>query len=97
MSRDLPPGRWVLTDSRGVPVPGVTVTSVELRRKPEQPSGIGDIHCTIPAGEPLAKVLPAGEPLVSTWWVCPRCSYQQRGGPPGKCMFNAEPADCPLA
>ena len=27
----LNPGSWVFTDSRGVPVPGFTVTSVKLR------------------------------------------------------------------
>lgn len=46
--------------------------------------------------ETLAKVLPAGGPLVTTWWTCTRCRYQQRGGPPEHCMFNAEPIDCPL-
>lgn len=50
----LPSGLWVLTDSHGVPVPGVTVTSVELHREPEQPSGIGDVRCTLPSGGPPA-------------------------------------------
>lgn len=50
----------------------------------------------IEAAETLVKVLPAGGPLVSSWWTCTRCGYQQNGGPPPHCMFNAEPADCPL-
>lgn len=42
--------------------------------EPEQASGIGDIHCTIPAGEPLAKVLPAGGPLLGQG-KCWSCGY----------------------
>jgi len=43
----------------------------------------------------LAKVLPAGEPMVATWWTCSICGFSQRGGPPARCQFNAEPSNCP--
>ena len=89
MSHDLPPGRWLLTDSCGVPVPGVTVTSVKLRRDPEKASGIGDIDFT------LNKVLPADTgPLVRTTWTCPICEMERRGGPPATC--GTDNPDCPV-
>ena len=96
----LPPGCWVLTDSRGVPVPGVSVVSVKLHqiREPEKASRLGDIECV------LNKVLPddAG-PLVSPWWTCGICGYSKPGGPPSGCFAEANllPPDlivdgCPL-
>jgi hypothetical protein len=85
----LNPGCWVFTDSRGVPVPGVTVTSVKLRREPEKASGIGDIACT------LNKVLPADTgPLVRSTWTCPVCGMEYRGGPPDTCGWDNP--DCPI-
>ena len=88
---DLPPGRWTLTDLRGVPVPGVSVASVKLHqiREPEKASGIGDIACT------LNKVLPADTgPLVRPTWTCPVCEMQRRGGPPDTCGWDNP--DCPI-
>ena len=73
-----------------------TATMQLQRAEPEQPSGIGDIHCTIPLGEPLAKVLPAGGPLVTTWWTCTACGHSQRGGPPATCQAKGPYHRCPL-
>lgn len=91
MDPDQLPGRWTLTDLRGVPVPGVSVVSVKLHqiREPEKASGIGDIECA------LNKVLPADTgPLVSTWWICPTCGLERRGGPPATC--GSDNPDCPI-
>lgn len=45
--------------------------------------------------EPLNKVLPADTgPLVSTWWICPVCEMERRGGPPATC--GSDNPDCPL-
>ena len=89
----------MLTDSRGVQVPGVSVVSVKLHqiREPEKASGLGGIDCT------LNKVLPTDTgPLVSSWWTCSICGYSKPGGPPSGCQDSpvghpdfARP-DCPL-
>lgn len=45
--------------------------------------------------EPLNKVLPADTgPLVATWWICPTCGLERRGGPPATC--GTDNPDCPI-
>ena len=43
----------------------------------------------------LAKVFPADTgPLVRTWWICPTCGLERRGGPPATC--GSGNPDCPI-
>ena len=50
----------------------------------------------------LAKVFPAdtgplvstASELVSTWWICPTCGLERRGGPPATC--GSDNPDCPI-
>lgn len=45
--------------------------------------------------EPLTKVLPTDTgPLVSTWWICPVCRFERKGGPPATC--GSDNPDCPI-
>lgn len=76
--------------------------TMQLRRaelEPEQSSGIGDIHCTIPAGEPLIKVLHAGGPLLPSnkfpVWDCGRCGVRSTEPTRSSCM-QGHATDCPM-
>lgn len=43
----------------------------------------------------MTKILPTDTgPLVTTWWICPLCGLERRGGPPATC--GSDNPDCPI-
>ena len=54
----------------------------------------------VPLGDCLVLPADAGPlastaaPSVTTWWICPACGLERRGGPPAAC--GTDNPDCPI-